>query len=56
MLRILTPAAILTAGAAQAHPGHIAELAGHAHLSELAIGAVVALGLAAAVILRARRS
>jgi hypothetical protein len=39
----------LVAGAAQAHPGHLAEVAGHGHwLGAAAIGAAIAIGLWAA--------
>lgn len=39
-------AALLTAGAAQAHPGHLSEVAGHGHwLGAAAIGAAIAIGL-----------
>jgi len=48
-LAILT-AALLTAGAAHAHPGHLAEVAGHGHwLGAAAIGAAIAIGLWAAL-------
>ena len=41
--------ALLFAGAAQAHPGHLAEAAGHGHwLGAAAIGAAIAIGLWAA--------
>ena len=37
---------LLSAGAAQAHPGHLAEVAGHGHwLGAAAIGAAIAIGL-----------
>lgn len=40
---------LLAAGAAQAHPGHLAEAAGHGHwLGAAAIGAAIAIGLWAA--------
>lgn len=39
-------AAIMAAGAAEAHPGHLAEVAGHGHwLGAAAIGAAIAIGL-----------
>ncbi|KZY34842.1 hypothetical protein A3731_18330 [Roseovarius sp. HI0049] len=39
-------AAMMGAGAAQAHPGHLAEVAGHGHwLGAAAIGAAIAIGL-----------
>lgn len=39
-------AALLFAGAAHAHPGHLAEVAGHGHwLGAAAIGAAIAIGL-----------
>ena len=39
-------ALLLSAGAAQAHPGHLAEVAGHGHwLGAAAIGAAIAIGL-----------
>lgn len=39
-------AALLAAGSAQAHPGHLAEVAGHGHwLGAAAIGAAIAIGL-----------
>ena len=46
-MRIFTClAALLTATAAQAHPGHLAEVAGHGHwLGAAAIGAAIAIGL-----------
>ena len=46
-MRIITClAALLTANAAQAHPGHLAEVAGHGHwLGAAAIGAAIAIGL-----------
>ncbi|MCV6604400.1 MAG: hypothetical protein OIF34_03775 [Porticoccaceae bacterium] len=38
--------AILLAGTAEAHPGHLAEAAGHGHwLGAAAIGAAIAIGL-----------
>lgn len=41
--------ALLMAGSAQAHPGHLAEVAGHGHwLGAAAIGAAIAIGLWAA--------
>ena len=44
ILTILTAA--LAASAAQAHPGHLAEAAGHNHwLGAAAIGAAIAIGL-----------
>jgi len=46
--------ALLGAGAAQAHTGHLAEAAGHGHwLGAAAIGAAIAIGLWAG--LRGRR-
>ena len=40
------PATILMASAAQAHPGHLIEAAGHDHwLGAAAIGAAIAIGL-----------
>ena len=46
---ILVPS-VLAAGAAQAHPGHLAEAAGHGHwLGAAAIGAAIAIGLWAAL-------
>ncbi|WP_294613406.1 DUF6732 family protein [Roseovarius sp.] len=37
---------LLTATAAQAHPGHMAEVAGHGHwLGAAALGAAIAIGL-----------
>lgn len=43
-------AALVAAGTAQAHPGHLAEAAGHSHwLGAAAIGAAIALGLWAAL-------
>lgn len=37
---------IIAASAAQAHPGHLAEVAGHGHwLGAAAIGAAIAIGL-----------
>lgn len=46
-MRILTCLlAVFTATAAQAHPGHIAEIAGHNHwLGGAAIGLAIAIGL-----------
>lgn len=46
-MRILTIlAATCLATAAQAHPGHLAEVAGHGHwLGAAAIGAAIAIGL-----------
>ena len=42
-------ALLLIGGAAQAHPGHLAEAAGHGHwLGAAAIGAAIAIGLWAA--------
>jgi len=39
-------AALLAAGGAQAHPGHLAEVAGHGHwLGAAALGAAIAIGL-----------
>lgn len=39
-------AALVAPAAAQAHPGHLAEVAGHGHwLGAAAIGAAIALGL-----------
>ncbi len=39
-------AALFSAGAAHAHPGHLAEVAGHGHwLGAAAIGAAIAIGL-----------
>ncbi|WP_101065569.1 DUF6732 family protein [Roseovarius salinarum] len=53
-MKKLTICLILPAGAAGAHPGHVAESAGHGHwLGLAAIGAAIALGLWAG--LRARR-
>lgn len=41
---------LVAAGAAQADPGHLAEVAGHSHwLGAAAIGAAIALGLWAAL-------
>lgn len=41
-----TLAALLIAGPAAAHPGHLAEVAGHGHwLGAAAIGAAIAIGL-----------
>lgn len=38
--------ALLTGAAAHAHPGHLAEVAGHGHwLGAAAIGAAIAIGL-----------
>ena len=38
--------ALFAAGAAHAHPGHLAEVAGHGHwLGAAAIGAAIAIGL-----------
>ena len=38
--------ALLAAGGAQAHPGHLAEVAGHGHwLGAAALGAAIAIGL-----------
>ena len=43
---ILTAALLLSAQAASAHPGHLAEVAGHGHwLGAAAIGAAIAIGL-----------
>lgn len=44
---VATSVAALTAGAAaEAHPGHLAEVAGHGHwLGAAAIGAAIAIGL-----------
>lgn len=46
-MRYVCPiAALLSAGAAHAHPGHLAEVAGHGHwLGAAAIGAAIAIGL-----------
>ncbi|WP_137702463.1 DUF6732 family protein [Marimonas lutisalis] len=46
-MRIFTTLlATLLASAAQAHPGHLAEVAGHGHwLGAAAIGAAIAIGL-----------
>ena len=51
MIRLMIIFATAFAGsAAQAHPGHLSELAGHGHwLGAAAIGAAVAIGLWAAV-------
>ncbi|GGO59225.1 hypothetical protein SAMN05444398_10946 [Roseovarius pacificus] len=39
-------AALLAAGSAQAHPGHLSEVAGHGHwLGAAALGAAIAIGL-----------
>jgi hypothetical protein len=49
MKQAVLPIALTTAGAAQAHPGHLAEAAGHGHwLGAAAIGAAIAIGLWAA--------
>lgn len=46
MRSFMTGLFILMAGAASAHPGHIAEIAGHNHwLAGAAIGAAILLGL-----------
>jgi hypothetical protein len=46
MKPILCMFAILWAGSAAAHPGHLAEVAGHGHwLAGVAIGAAIAIGL-----------
>ncbi|MFK7938432.1 MAG: DUF6732 family protein [Roseovarius sp.] len=46
---LILPTLLLMAGAAQAHPGHLAEVAGHGHwLGAAAIGAAIAIGLWAA--------
>lgn len=46
---LILPAALVSAGAAHAHPGHLAEVAGHGHwLGAAAIGAAIAIGLWAA--------
>jgi len=40
------PITLLAATAAQAHPGHMAEVAGHGHwLGAAALGAAIAIGL-----------
>ncbi|MDQ2090764.1 DUF6732 family protein [Marimonas arenosa] len=46
-MRMLTiPTATFMASAAQAHPGHLAEVAGHGHwLGAAALGAAIAIGL-----------
>ena len=42
--------ALAAAGAAHAHPGHLAEVAGHGHwLGAAAVGAAIAIGLWAAL-------
>ena len=39
-------AALFAAGSAQAHPGHLSEVAGHGHwLGAAALGAAIAIGL-----------
>lgn len=51
-MKSLTPAVLLVlfANAASAHPGHLAEVAGHGHwLGAAAIGAAIALGAWAAL-------
>jgi hypothetical protein len=49
MRHAILPILLLSAGAAQAHPGHLAEVAGHGHwLGAAAIGAAIAIGLWAA--------
>ncbi|WP_323780516.1 DUF6732 family protein [Thalassovita sp.] len=46
MKAFYTIAAIVWAGQAAAHPGHLAEVAGHGHwLAGAAIGAAIAIGL-----------
>ena len=46
MKPILTIIAMLSASTAAAHPGHLAEVAGHGHwLGAAAIGAAIAIGL-----------
>lgn len=43
---ILTAALMLMASGAAAHPGHLAEVAGHGHwLGAAALGAAIAIGL-----------
>jgi hydrogenase/urease accessory protein HupE len=46
MRHILAVCLLLTASGATAHPGHIADVAGHGHwVAGAAIGAAIALGL-----------
>ncbi len=46
---LILPVALISASTAQAHPGHLAEVAGHGHwLGAAAIGAAIAIGLWAA--------
>ncbi|WP_239520597.1 DUF6732 family protein [Pseudooceanicola aestuarii] len=48
--------AVLTPGAALAHPGHLAEVAGHGHwLGAAALGAAIAIGLWASLRPRAKQ-
>lgn len=45
-MRLILITATMLPGAALAHPGHLAEVAGHGHwLGAAAIGAAIALGL-----------
>lgn len=49
MKHAVFPIALLAPGVAFAHPGHLAEVAGHGHwLGAAAIGAAIAIGLWAA--------
>jgi hypothetical protein len=42
----ILPATLVAASGAQAHPGHLAEVAGHGHwLGAAALGAAIAIGL-----------
>ncbi len=50
MKRVIIGIAVLWANAATAHPGHLAEVAGHGHwLGAAALGAAIALGAWAAL-------
>ena len=50
MRQILTLALVVPAGGAQAHPGHIADVAGHDHwVIGAAIGAIVLAGVLGAL-------
>ncbi|WP_108259699.1 DUF6732 family protein [Mangrovicoccus ximenensis] len=57
MTRILTGAVLVSApGAALAHPGHLADLAGHSHwVAGAAVGAAILVGLWAGLKGRGRK-